>query len=318
MNKKKFLFVSATAVVALFLVLSCLSIFHSSTFDPQPVFLTQAFQSEIMLNEAKLPLRPGTNKTFVWAREDHQKTPYSLVQIHGFSATRREIAPLPERLAKDFGMNLFMTRLTGHGLGAEGMLSITAPLLLRDAEEALAVGERMGEKVIVLGTSTGASLALALAEKNPNRVAAFVFLSPNFRPYRRDSLLLKGPVGKLIAKYAVKTHTWKAPSPDVEKYWTTSYSTLALHEMMDLLSWVNRFDLSKFKIPLLVFYTETDKVVDVALMKTKFALYGGPKKMVAVDAHHVIAGDIMAPQSTESVLRTTEQFLKEQLPGCCQ
>ncbi|MCM2281329.1 MAG: hypothetical protein NDI61_05715, partial [Bdellovibrionaceae bacterium] len=44
------------------------------------------------------------------------KTPLALVYIHGFSASRGEISPVPEDLARELGANLFMTRLTAHGL----------------------------------------------------------------------------------------------------------------------------------------------------------------------------------------------------------
>ncbi|MDD4273595.1 MAG: hypothetical protein PHG14_07705 [Desulfobacter postgatei] len=37
------------------------------------------------------------------------------VYIHGFSATRKETAPLSDLVAKTLNANLFYTRLSGHG-----------------------------------------------------------------------------------------------------------------------------------------------------------------------------------------------------------
>ena len=55
-------------------------------------------------------LVPGTEKTVVWADStSRSSTPLSLVYLHGFSATRQEVYPLAEELARSLGANLFLT-----------------------------------------------------------------------------------------------------------------------------------------------------------------------------------------------------------------
>ena len=60
---------------------------------------------------------PGTQKRIVWAGEAGARTTFSIVYIHGFSATSEEIRPVPDNVAEALGANLYYTRLAGHGRG---------------------------------------------------------------------------------------------------------------------------------------------------------------------------------------------------------
>lgn len=311
---KKAVFSFLAAVAAVTILVPAGAVFWHRDFHPETVVLNDDFQLRITEVEAAIRPVAGTHKNFVWHTSDRARTPYSLVQLHGFSASRREISPVGENIARDLGLNLFQGRLCGHGLGAAGMSVVTAECLLADAEEAMAVGLRMGEKVILLGTSTGAALSLHLAQRYPDKVAAMILVSPNFRPGDWKSLLLKGPVGAFLARHVITNHSWKAQSEDEERFWTTSYPMIAAHQMMDLLSATNRLPLNEMKTPLLVFYTPADRVVSVPLILERFADYGGPKELVAVEkADHVLAGDIKSPDKTTLVMAKAEEFLRNTL-----
>jgi len=58
---------------------------------------------------------PGTEKSIVWANTSKkQKTKYAIVFIHGFSATRQEIAPVCDVLAEQSDLHRkFDRRYTG-------------------------------------------------------------------------------------------------------------------------------------------------------------------------------------------------------------
>lgn len=308
--KSKKVWIPLVVVAALVGLVLKMSVLYTATYDVPAVVLGDDFQVTILRQEAALGLRPGTNKTFQWAFPDKRKTPFALVQLHGFSATRKEIAPLPEKLAEATRSNLFMTRLTGHGLGSEAMGRLKAEDLLRDAEEAMAVGEKMGEKIVLIGVSTGATLALEMASKYPDRVAGLILISPNFRPSRAASLLLKGPIGEWIAENYVKEHRWKSSSPEEELYWTTSYPARALHEMMNLLSWLNRVDLKTVKAPAILYNSTMDKVVSLDLIRKRMKTYGGPLRIEEIaDADHVLIGDIKGAANNESFLEKTTAFV---------
>ena len=113
-------------------------------------------------------IREGLNKEILWANAEEKQTEYSIVYLHGFSASRQEISPVMEKVADALGANLFFTRLSGHGQTTEALSESTPKEWFQDATEALEIGKRLGEKVILVGTSTGATLALWLSLKHPS------------------------------------------------------------------------------------------------------------------------------------------------------
>src|SRR3981081_1358542 len=111
--------------------------------------------------------KPGQAKTILWKDPAaRRKTPVSLVYIHGFSASAKDIAPVIETLASTLGAHAFFTRLAAHGRTTPAALSaVTAADRRDDAREALAVGRRIGSRVILIGISTGALLATMAARE---------------------------------------------------------------------------------------------------------------------------------------------------------
>ncbi|MGI9247878.1 MAG: alpha/beta hydrolase, partial [Woeseiaceae bacterium] len=152
----------------------------------------------------------GTDKRIRWF-SGRERTSYSVVYLHGFSATRQETAPLAEIVAATLGANLFETRLRGHGRKREELSDVSAEDWLYDAAEALTIGARLGKKIIVIGTSTGATLAAAMLD-HPlmNTVDTIVMLSPNFTPRDPNAAWLTRPAGPLLARLlAGKTRSWQ-------------------------------------------------------------------------------------------------------------
>ncbi len=64
----------------------------------------------------------GTEKTIMWAGTPGEKTAISIVSFHGFSATRQELSPLADTVAKSLNANLFYTLIAGHGRCSDGMV----------------------------------------------------------------------------------------------------------------------------------------------------------------------------------------------------
>ena len=108
---------------------------------------------------------PGAEKRVRWFEgRQGERTETAVIYLHGFSATRQEVAPLGEQLADELQANLFETRLAGHGRETGALANVSAEDWMADAAEALAVGRRLGDRLVVVGTSTGATLALAAAD----------------------------------------------------------------------------------------------------------------------------------------------------------
>ena len=86
-----------------------------------------------------------------------------MVYLHGFTASGKEGDPVHKRIADALGANLFVPRLHGHGLDEEEpMLNFNNDDYWTSGKEAMEVAKRLGEKVILLGTSHGGALSLSL------------------------------------------------------------------------------------------------------------------------------------------------------------
>ena len=254
-------------------------------------------------------LRPGTAKGIVWANNEKVKTPWSVVYIHGFSATRLETSPLAEKLAASLGANLFYTRLTGHGLAGEDMGKATAQDWMADTIEAIRIGQSLGDRVLVISCSTGSTLSTWFGTTQAaSNVGAFVFISPNFGLKNKMSELINGHWGQHIATaVSGDTITYEQTDPREAVAWTGSYPTKALFPMMALVKKVRDSDLANFKSPVLVLYSPADQTVDPENIKEAFARLGSDKKTIEAVTYsnskgqHVLTGEIRDPSSVDTL-----------------
>ena len=267
------------------------------------------------------PLTAGAEKHITWYGPQGQSTPLAVVYLHGFSATRQEIAPVPERIAHELGANLFATRLSGHGHPQRAMQDITAEDLLGDAAEALAVGRAIGERLVIIGTSTGATLAVAMSElEGFEAVGALILLSPNFGPADPNSEHLTGPGGPQLARLLIgKQHQWEAANDLQARYWTTAYPVDALVEMMRLVQFTRELLPLSTQASLMVIYSPHDTVISTSRIQQSWNLIQSPHRQMILlpDADdpgnpgmHVMTGDIMAPQNTDITVRQVVDFIR--------
>ncbi len=229
----------------------------------------QGVEDYLQIAESRFnDLVPGTEKKVIWAdSSDPQVTRRSLVYLHGFSASRQEVAPLPQLVADSLGANLFLTRLTGHGRSPGAMAEASVRSWLQDAEEAMAVGARVGERVILMGTSTGGTLALWLAaqERWRDRIAGVILISPNLGPRDRTAEVLLWPWGGTIARLVMGSERAFTPRNEEQaRFWTERYPVKALLPMMGLVKLVREQDPAGIRAPTLVAYSTQDRVVDAS------------------------------------------------------
>jgi esterase/lipase len=261
---------------------------------------------------------PGTEKRIRWYRDrKNSLTPLSIVYFHGFSATRMEIAPVGELIADRLGANLFETRLTGHGHLQNPLVGVRAEDWLNDAAEALAIGAAIGEEIVVMGTSTGATLALAMTgHETFEPVSAIVLLSPNFGPKDSSAEFLTWPGGPQLAyMVAGETRSWTPRNELQQRYWSTTYPMDAVIEMMRLVKYVRSALPMRLEQSLLTIYSPADTVVDTAWIARAFEQITSPRKaLVEIPAsgdpsNHVLAGDIMAPENNEALAEQVLRFI---------
>jgi alpha-beta hydrolase superfamily lysophospholipase len=279
----------------------------------------QDLAMRVAQNEAKIDgITDGAEKLVVWAGEPNVKTNYSIVYLHGYSATRQETHPLTANLAQQLGANVFYTRFTGHGRDGGAMATITKQALLDDTSEALDIGHQLGEKVIVIGVSTGATLATLYAAQSESDISAMILISPNFKERSPLIKLMRLPYVMQIAKFIFgDNYSWEPKNALHDKYWTHTFPLESMLPMLQLLEDISRVDLSLIKVPLAIFYSPDDKVINVTAVEEYFTRFGSAtKKLVAVDTKdvlhsHVIAGNILAPHLTDSIVAKSLEFIEE-------
>jgi alpha-beta hydrolase superfamily lysophospholipase len=264
-------------------------------------------------------LKPGNAKGIVWAAAPDQRTPWAVVYVHGFSASRMETAPLADTVAQQIGANLFYTRLSGHGRAdGNAMGEASAQDWMADTLEAVRIGQTLGERVLLISCSTGATLATWLGTSaEANRVAAHVFLSPNFGPKDKRSEIVNAPWGQKVALWVEGPTRSSTPGNEQEALaWTWSYPTKAIFPMMALVKSVRESDLAQFQTPVLVLYSERDETVEPAQTQAAFARLGSARKSMEPVGYsksagqHVLAGAIKDPSAVAPMADSIVQWLK--------
>ena len=265
-------------------------------------------------------IREGCEKKIVWHDDQRRQRDLAIVYIHGFSASRMETWPLCDRLAEAMGANLFYTRLTGHGQDGYALATTTVEDWMQDGMEAIAIGQRLGKKVILLGTSTGGTLAACLAAQPSvaTSIHRLILLSPNFFPKNpMAAAALWPPTLRLFESFFGSWRCFMVSNAMQARYWTVRYPLKAIATMMQLvrLSW--RIDLKNAAMPVLMILNPWDRVINVTLAILRYLSFpSSQKKLVMFRGNkdlgrHVLAGKILAPESTANVAAIIQAYLKE-------
>jgi pimeloyl-ACP methyl ester carboxylesterase len=147
-----------------------------------------------------------------------------------------------------------------------------------------------------------------------------VLVSPNFGPRDESSEMLLWPWGGLMARLAIgEERCWTPLSAEQDRHWTTCYPTRALLPMMALVDLVRHADLARMTVPTLVLYSPEDQVVDPEEIRRRVSTFGSATvELVAVageedPSHHVLAGDIVSPGTTDATVARMLAFLRRQV-----
>ncbi|WP_247232613.1 carboxylesterase [Telluribacter sp. SYSU D00476] len=299
-----------------------------ATLHPTLPAVTQdlpRLEAEIARAEAAIPdLKADNEARIIWADSTKkEKTPYSLVYIHGFGASWAEGDPVHKELSKRYGANLYLARL--HGAGSsdpDAFNDLTPENFVAGARHALAVGKALGDSVIVIGTSAGGLLTVYLAANHPE-LKGVVLYSPCMAVYNKALALTTRPWGRQIMHNVLGERRENSYEPDRAAYWLTSYHTNGLLTLQQVIEAVARPEVyAQVKVPTLLAYyykndDEQDKVVSVAAMREMFPLLGTPdhlkvEKALPTTSNHVIASHFTS-KDLDAVRQVTQQFFEEVL-----
>lgn len=269
-------------------------------------------------------LKPNNEARIVWADpETKNKTPYAILYIHGFGASQMEGDPVHRKLAEHFGANLYLARLSEHGIKRDNAFEhLTANKLVADAREAFMIAKNLGERVIVVGTSMGGALTLVLASERTD-IHAVLLYSPCITEYGNQLDAFFQPWQAYLMEKAMANENGVLLQPregDKAKYWSEEYHVHAYASLAVLLR--SRMTEKTFKMvqqPLFMGYyyqdeENQDKVVSVPAMLQMFDQLGTPedqkvKKAFPSSCDHVIGSSITS-KDWEGVLSASIDFLE--------
>lgn len=328
MRASKILFSAALIFAVLILLLGAAWLFGPRTVvDTTVTFDAKALGADLdaylKKAEARVPgIQPNQHKEIVWADPAARtKTPIAIVYIHGFSASPREMRPLPDMVAAELKANLFLTRLFGHGTTTRPMADVSVNAWVNDFAEAIAIGERLGDRVVVIGTSTGGALTTwAVAQPAfRDRIDAVILCSPNYGVQAFGSSLLTMPFARELAHLVMGETRSFEPGNELQRvYWTTTYPVDAVLPMAETVKLAVNAPVEQTKTPALFLLSPDDQVVEPAITRRMAARWGGPHKLVEIEgvedpSRHVLAGDAMSPSTTEPLARLATAWLRETL-----
>ena len=269
-------------------------------------------------------VRSGNASQIIFNDSVPKKTKFSVLYLHGFTASGREGEPVHRDIAKALGANLYIPRLYGHGLEeTEPMLGFNNEDFWESGKEALAVAKQLGEKVIVLGTSHGGALSLSLAT-DPD-IAALCLFGPNIAVYDPKAKLLSKPWGLQIARLVKggKYHYMVTSNEEKKNYWTTKARLESLIHMQKFLDVkMRKATFKKVQAPVFLGYyykndSLQDQVVSVPAMLEMYDQLGTPqhlkqKKAFPEAGDHVLTS-YLSTENYEAVTREVLQFLSDKL-----
>ena len=295
---------------------------------PSNYLQTSEVETYIKNKEAKLKIKPDNESRIIWANDSlKNKTHYCLLYLHGFSASWYEGNPVHMDFARRYGMNLYIPLLASHGIDTtEALIDMTPDRLYESAKAALVIAHKLGEKVILMGTSTGGTLMLKLASDFPELMVGLILLSPNIAINNPAAFLLSKPWGLQIARSVYKGN-YRVTNSDFAseecRYWNCKYRLEAVVYLQQLVdATMTKRTFSKVKMPVFLGYyykdeEHQDKTVRVDAMLKMFDQLGTPEnlkqKVAFPEAGTHVIGSKLFSKAWQDVEKASYQFAEEKL-----
>lgn len=280
---------------------------QNTNLDPElPVIEYSSIKLEEWLNEREQQIqgiKEDNHARIIWSNDSlREKTEYVVIYLHGFSASQGEGEPIHREFARRYGFNLYLPRLQDHGIHSEEIFKdLTVESYMQSAKEAIAIGKQLGEKVILMSTSTGGTMSLYFAKHDPD-IHSLIMYSPNIRINNSSAHLMSGPWGLQIARMVVGGKSFDFPQDSKwdSLYWTKKYrieGLVALQALID--KTMNKETFESVRQPVFMAYyfknqEEQDRVVvveDMLTMYDQLATSSSMKRKMAFPeaGRHVIA-----------------------------
>ncbi|KAL1526026.1 hypothetical protein AB1Y20_020847 [Prymnesium parvum] len=265
------------------------------------------------------PLKPSCASSVRWAAGERTRRRVAVVFLHGFSASPRECDPLDARLALHLSAHLLRYRLSSHALSPAPRAALalrdalSRDALLADAAAAFALGLLLGEQVVLVGCSTGGTLATWLGAQPwaAPRLGALLLVSPAYGLAKVSApvydalkwlVVMLPRAGRRALFRAIAGEEYRVPVVDELQaaLWTMAYPTEAVAHCIELyLSIEVGVDMRRISVPTLAMANPMDKVVD--FKRTERNIKRMPRGSLEVITDSEMAHNITGPLSPSTV-----------------
>ena len=216
------------------------------------------------------------------------------------------------------GANLYYARLAGHGRDGDAMAESSVNAWINDCAEAMAIGRAIGDRVVVIATSTGAAIATWAATRPDlsDRVAAMILISPNYGVQAGGAFILTMPWGKQIAEMVMgKERSFPVENELHGKLWTSRYPSSAILPMAAMTELARESPVERSTIPALFIFSPNDKIIRPDLIREVAARWGARHELAPIEqsgdpSNHVIAGDALSPATTDTLADRIDAWIK--------
>jgi len=230
------------------------------------------------------PTIPGAE-----AYAHHGNGDVGVLVLHGFTGNPGSMRALAEACATA-GFHVELPQLAGHGTAMEDMIPTRWADWSADAEKAFQALSKRAKKIVVMGLSMGGALTLWMAAQHPE-ACGIVCINPATQPQPQEVIdMLQG----MIDGGTVTTDGIGSDIADPSAH-ETAYSGTPLGAMKSFLSdglapLAPRYP--SIKMPMLLYTSVQDHVVQPSDSDAVAATYGGPVERVMLErSYHVATQD---------------------------
>jgi esterase/lipase/1-acyl-sn-glycerol-3-phosphate acyltransferase len=232
-----------------------------------------------------------------------------VVLAHGYMAAPAEVKGLAQYLGK-MGFWVYAPRLKGHGTAPEDLAACTFQDWIESMDAGYAALSNLCDRVIAGGFSTGAGLALDLAQRVPAVAGVFAVSAP----LRLQDLAARFvPAVDVWNRFMAKFHLDEAQKTFVDNHPENphiNYNRNPISGIRELERLMSSLEprLPKITAPALVVQSREDPVVDPKGTETIFKLLGSPDKQMVLfnfQRHGILLGE-----GAERVYRAIGDFCK--------
>jgi carboxylesterase len=223
--------------------------------------------------------------------------PTGVLLVHGLMAAPEEVREWAEDLNAR-GYTVYAPRLAGHGTSAVDLATRRMEDWLDSVDRGHALLAGVSDRVVIAGFSTGAALALAEAQRHPERYRAVVSVSAPLRFASRKASLAEAVQAANRLLSALGLERWRqdfvhnpADNPHIN-YLRCPVSGIV--QIRRLMRRVNR-DLPGLRLPVLVLHGDRDPKVDARGGRELFRRLGSASKRyreIGSARHGIVRGAV--------------------------